>query len=122
MRARPVVRDDGERYASIADAARAVSRKNVNGTSRNILQACQGKAATAYGHRWRYDDGEFIDRKPAQRRQSSPAGRYGISGMRLDHDEWKRFRRICDERGLLAREAGAQAVRMWMEAEDAEGR
>ena len=114
MRTRAVVREDGKRYESVADAARDIGG-NVNGTSRNIIHVCQGKASHAYGYRWRYEDGEFSG-KPMRRREPAPTGRYGISGMCLSHDEWRAFNRLRGERGLLMREAGAEAIRMWIDA------
>ena len=60
MKARPVRRSDGESYASMADAARALVREwgvgNVYTTAHNICNCVRGRHATAYGYGWTYAD------------------------------------------------------------------
>lgn len=47
---RPVVRDDGQVYDSVGDAA-----KDVRGNANNISRACR-TGGVAYGHLWQYAD------------------------------------------------------------------
>lgn len=50
-RKRPVIRSDGKRYASQADAA-----LDVLGDQTNISRACREPFRTAYGYGWAFDD------------------------------------------------------------------
>lgn len=116
---RPVLcMDSGERYDSALDAARALVESGMDGDplnmTPNIRRACSGGVKTAYGHTWRYDG------EPARMGKAEPAGMYGLTGLRMDRDEWQRFRAACSDRGMLMRDAGVEAIRMWMEAGDAE--
>lgn len=63
---RAVIRDDGKRYGSLTQAARALMReqgmppneRHAQQMSSNISAACSGNHAvkSAYGHNWRYAD------------------------------------------------------------------
>lgn len=111
---RPVLcMDSGKRYDSALDAAMALVESGKRGDplhmAPNIRRACSGGVKTAYGHTWRYDG------EPTRRKAPEPAGMYAVTGLRLDRDEWQRFRATCAERGVLMREAGVEAIRMWME-------
>jgi len=71
---RPVMREDGETYASCADAARALleewgikaDSKRVQGIARDIAECLRGRAKTARGYRWYEPDvlpyGELVTR------------------------------------------------------------
>lgn len=49
----PVIRDDGMRFESIAEAAHSI-KPNAKGIY--ISNVCRGYQATAYGHTWRFAD------------------------------------------------------------------
>lgn len=113
---RPVIRGDGKRYESALDAAKAL---NFEGFTRspvsmapNIRAACNSQTRTSYGYKWRYEDMPPTE----QSKPSKPKGLYGITNIKMDHDEWKRFKATCVHRHILMCDAAVEALKMWMEA------
>ena len=104
---RPVMREDGETYASCADAARALlgewhieaDPKRVQGIARDIAECLRGRARTARGYRWYEPDalpyGELVTQYAELKRLASDMRRVildvpiGISELGDMPARWK---------------------------------
>lgn len=119
---RPVVRDAATRYASVADAGRALVAEGAAstpvGAAGRVSHACR-TGGTAYGSHWRYADGGSPDEAELERRRVEQAveRRERVERRRREMEADREGARRRAERARLVQERGDRRRRLRIQTE-----